>query len=148
MIEVPGEVLAVADGRVLVRTRSAGGGCGRCHESGGCGGAKVGSMFRPEHADFWLDNPIQAGVGDHVLICLAEDVSARAAMLVYLVPVLGIVAGAAIGVLLGGSSAGDGEALGGAFVGLLAGVVVSRRLGGGRGETAEPVLRRPGEYRC
>ena len=76
MIEVPGEVVAVEQGRALVRTRSGGGGCGRCHESGGCGGARIGSMFRPEQADFWLDNPIQADVGDQVLVCLAEEVSA------------------------------------------------------------------------
>ncbi|MCB1916531.1 MAG: SoxR reducing system RseC family protein [Rhodocyclaceae bacterium] len=147
MIEVPGEVLAVEDGRALVRTRGGGGGCGRCHEAGGCGSAKVGSMFRAEHADFWLDNPIQAQVGDPVLICVAEAVSAQAAMLGYLVPVLGIVVGAALGVLLGGSSAGDAEALAGAAVGLLVGVFVSRSLGRGRSE-GEPVLRRAGERTC
>ncbi|MCB1896633.1 MAG: SoxR reducing system RseC family protein [Zoogloeaceae bacterium] len=147
MIEVPGEVVAVEQGRALVRTRSGGGGCGRCHESGGCGGARIGSMFRPEQADFWLDNPIQADVGDQVLVCLAEEVSAQAAMLGYLVPVLGIVVGAVIGVIIGGTSGGDGAALAGALGGLVLGIAASRLIGRSRADV-QPVLRRPGESRC
>ena len=104
-------------------------------------------MFRPEQADFWLDNPIQADVGDQVLVCLAEEVSAQAAMLGYLVPVLGIVVGAVIGVIIGGTSGGDGAALAGALGGLVLGIAASRLIGRSRADV-QPVLRRPGESRC
>jgi len=142
MIEVRGEVVAVDEGRALVRTAASSGGCGRCHEPGGCGSAKIGSMFRSEQAEFWIDNEIEAAVGEKVSICLAEEVSARAALVGYLIPVVGIVLGAAGGVFVGGSGAGDGHALAGAVVGLGAGVLLARLLGRGRDESSGPVLKR------
>lgn len=147
MIEMPGEVVAVDAGRALVRTRAQSG-CGRCNEPGGCGGVQVGSMFRGEHADFWLDNRIDARVGDPVLVCLPEQVTLGAALLGYLVPVVGIVIGAAVGVAVGGAGATDGHALGGALGGLAVGVVVSRALGRSAVSTPEPELRRGGAPRC
>ncbi len=142
MIEVQGEVIAVEGGRALVRTAANSGGCGRCHEPGGCGSAKIGSMFRSEQAEFWLNNAIGAVVGEKVAICLAEEVSAQAALVGYLVPVVGIVLGAAGGVFTGGADAGDGHALAGEVVGLAAGMLLSRLIGRGRDENANPVLKR------
>lgn len=142
MIEVAGEVIALDGGLALVKMSSRAGGCGRCNEPGGCGGTKVGSMFRPETAEFWLANDIDAEVGEAVRICLPEEVSVRAALLCYLVPVLGIVVGAALGVLLGGAQASDLHAVAGAFAGLAAGILVSRGLGRRGGDSPAPVLRR------
>ena len=140
MIEVGGEVIELEGRRALVRTASRSGGCGRCAEPGGCGGAKISNMFQSESADFWLENAIGAGVGDRVLVCLPEDASLNAALWGYMIPVAGIVLGAAIGMFAGGAAASDAHALGGALVGLAAGALVSRALSR-RSATPEPVLR-------
>lgn len=142
MIEVPGEVVELDGAMARVRTRARSGGCGRCDEPGGCGSAKVGSMFRAEHADIWVRNPVEAGIGERVLVCLDEEVSVRAALLGYMIPVVGIVIGAVAGVLVGGTGGGDGAALLGALAGLAAGILTSRSMGRSRPVQAEPILKR------
>lgn len=142
MIEVDAEVVALEDGRALVRTRPRSGGCGRCNEPGGCGAAKISSMFQKESVELWLPNDAGAQVGERVKVCVAEDASLNAALLGYLIPVLGIVLGAGTGVFLGGANASDGHALVGALAGLLAGVLLSRSLGRRSVATPEPVLQR------
>ena len=144
MIEVAGEVLAREGGKALVRTTPRTGGCGRCDAPGGCGGAKITRMFQREAADFWLDNDINAEVGERVRVCIAEDASLNAALLGYMIPVVGIVVGAALGVLLAGADASDGPAVLGALAGLVCGALISRRLGRRPTVSHEPVLRRLG----
>ena len=97
-------------------------------------------MFQAETADFWLDNEIGAAVGERVKVCLPEDASLNAALLGYMIPVLGIVVGAAAGVFAGGAAASDGHAVIGALAGLGMGVLLSRALGR-RSTPPEPVLR-------
>lgn len=142
MIEVPGEVIEIDGSMVRVRTVARSGGCGRCGEPGGCGSAKVGSMFRSEHADIWVSNAVEAALGDRVLVCLEEEASLQAALMGYMIPVVGIVIGAAAGVMLGGASAGDGAALLGALGGLAGGMLVSRWIGRARPAQSEPILKR------
>lgn len=142
MIEVPGEVVELQDGRARVRAAARSGGCGRCNEPGGCGSAKVGSMFRTEHADIWVRNELGVAVGERVLVCLDEGVSMQAALLGYMVPVVGIVLGAAVGVFFAGTASVDGAAVVGALAGLAGGVLVSRWMGRGQPLEAEPTLKR------
>lgn len=147
MIEVAGEVVAVEGERALVRTQVRSG-CGRCSEPGGCGGASGGADGGPRSADFWLANEIDAKVGERVVVCVTEGASLSAAFLGYLVPVLGIVVGAAFAVFAGGANASDSHALVGAFAGLLLGMLISRSLGRRGAGPVEPVLRRPTEDSC
>lgn len=148
MIEVAGEVIAVDGRRALVRTQVRSGGCGRCGEPGGCGGAGSGADGGPRSADFWLENDIDATIGERVLVCVTEDASLSAAFLGYLIPVLGIVLGAGFAVFASGSEASDGHALIGALGGLVLGMLVSRGLGRSGAGPVEPVLRRPTEESC
>ncbi|MCB1890168.1 MAG: SoxR reducing system RseC family protein [Rhodocyclaceae bacterium] len=148
MIEVPGEVIERQDSMVRVRAAARSGGCGRCNEPGGCGSAKVGSMFRAEHADIWVEDRLGVEMGERVLVCLDEGVSMQAALLGYMIPVVGIVIGAAIGVFVGGDASADGAAVVGALAGLGGGVLVSRWMGRGRPVEADPVLKRMGGETC
>lgn len=147
MIEMAAVVLRVEGDRVLVRVAPRAGGCGRCNEPGGCGSAKLANPFAQESAEFWFDNRIKAVEGDRVMLCLPESASLHAALRGYLVPVLGIVAGAAMGVFLAGASASDLHALAGGLLGLAGGVVVSRMMAK-TVDAAEPELRRHGADDC
>lgn len=146
MIEVPGEIVEVAGDRVLVRAKSRGGGCGRCDQPGGCGSAKITGALRSPELDVWLANDIGAAVGDAVLVCMADDAPLRAALIAYMVPVAGIVLGAAAGVVFAGAS--DLHALLGAAAGLLLGLLLGRRLSRGSHQVTEPFLRPRDASQC
>ncbi len=148
MIEVPGEVIERQNDMVRIRAAARSGGCGRCNEPGGCGSAKVGSMFRAEDAEIWVRDRLGVEMGERVLVCLDEGVSMHAALLGYMIPVVGIVVGAILGVVLGGTASPDGAAVVGALAGLGGGILVSRWMGRGRPVDAEPILKRAGGESC
>ncbi len=119
-------VVEVKAGRALVETtRSAScDSCGARHACGCMGGGR--------EARVWAENPLGAGPGEQVVIAVPEGTVLRASVLVYLVPVLALVAGA----LLGNSLApawGLSPDLGAAGLGILAmalAFLASRFLGG------------------
>lgn len=120
------------------------GGCGRCHEPGGCGGGSViGQVFGPRCTIFRVPNTIDAKPGDRVVVRLVDGDMLRAALMVYLLPVALLVAGAFLGLALA-ENAGDGATfLGGALGFLLALVAVVRFQARERGRgRLQPVLRR------
>lgn len=91
------------------------GGCGRCHEKGGCGGQQLTQMFCSGPKTYSVDNHLGALVGERVTIAIAEGSVRRTANLAYGVPLTAAIAGAALGAPLGG----DAGAMLGAGVGLL-----------------------------
>lgn len=100
------------------------GGCGRCHEKGGCGGHHLTQTFCSGPRRYRVENAIGAEVGDMVSVAVAAGTLRRGANLVYGLPVLGLIAGAVVGAAL----AGDAGAMAGSLVGLAgAFLVVSRR---------------------
>ena len=62
------------------------GGCGRCHEPGGCGGQQLTQMFCSTPKTYRVANEIGAGVGDRVTIAIAADSVRRTANLAYVQP--------------------------------------------------------------
>lgn len=91
------------------------GGCGRCHEKGGCGGQHLTQMFCAGPKTYHVDNAIGADIGDRVTIAVAAGSVRHTANLAYGVPLIGCIGGAAIGA----SFAGDGGAIFGAATGLI-----------------------------
>ena len=94
-------------------------GCGRCHEAGGCGSGMLNKSLRPQQLSIYrLPNLVGAAVGDRVIISVPEGSVLRAALLAYLLPVLLLIAGAAVGTVVSDSDliavigAGSGLALG------------------------------------
>lgn len=77
------------------------GGCGRCHEEGGCGGQNLTQMFCSGPKTYRVTNPVGASVGDRVTIAIAAGSVRRTANLAYGVPLAAIIVGAALGTSLG-----------------------------------------------
>ena len=106
-------VREIRDGVALVEVEQ--GGCGRCHEEGGCGGQQLTQVFCSGPRHYSAANDIGAKVGDHVTIAMAAGSVRKSANLAYILPLTAAIAGALIGMPLGG----DPEAMIGAALGLL-----------------------------
>ena len=78
------------------------GGCGRCHEEGGCGGQQLTQMFCKGPKTYLVDNTIGAKVGDRITIAIDVGTVSRAANLAYVLPLTATIAGAVLGTLFGG----------------------------------------------
>lgn len=91
------------------------GGCGRCHEEGGCGGQHLTQMFCSSPKTYRVVNSLDARVGEAVTIAVAAGSIRRTANLVYGIPLLATILGAVLGVRL----SGDVGAMSGAVLGML-----------------------------
>ncbi|WP_303785505.1 SoxR reducing system RseC family protein [Azovibrio restrictus] len=113
-----------------------GGGCGRCHEAGGCGGQQLTRMFCSTPRQYRVRNAVGAKPGDLVSIILPAGALGRYATLAYGLPLLGLIVGALLGDRLGGE---HGALLGGVAGCLAAFLLVRRHAPGSAGKTgAEP----------
>ncbi|KAB2927025.1 MAG: SoxR reducing system RseC family protein [Dechloromonas sp.] len=110
------------------------GGCGRCHEKGGCGGQSLTRMFASGPRKYRVDNQLGATVGERVSIAIAAGSIRRSANLAYGVPLLAAIAGALAGNAVYGDLGGIGGAVGAFFLALF---YVRRRSMSGSGNSAE-----------
>lgn len=115
LITIRGVVRALDGSDALVEVEQ--GGCGRCHEEGGCGGQQLTQMFCGGPKSYRAENTIGAGVGDRVVVATAPGSVRRTANLAYGMPLLGAIGGAFVGMPFGGDA--------GAVVGALAGLIVA-----------------------
>lgn len=88
------------------------GGCGRCHEPGGCGGQNLSRAFCGGPKRYLIDNPLSARVGDRVHVGVEPASVRRAATRAYVVPLLATLAGAAAGSVFGSAFGVVGAAAG------------------------------------
>jgi len=124
MLEEPATIRAVVralDGKDAI-VEVAQGGCGRCHEEGGCGGQHLTQMFCSSPKTYRAENSLGAAIGDSVTIAVAAGSVRRTANLAYGIPLLAIIAGAVFGMQL----AGDTGAMAGAVLGMLVSLVYVR----------------------
>lgn len=113
MLDAAGIVVALDGDYAVVRVDE--GGCGRCHEQGGCGGNSIGKMFCAEPLTFRVLNPKRAAVGEFVTVVSENGLVRRSALIAYGLPLLVLFSGA----ILGGALAGDAGSIFGALFGLL-----------------------------
>lgn len=113
-------VRALDGARALVEVES--GGCGRCHEKGGCGGQHLTQMFCSGPKTYLADNGFGAQVGDSVTVAIAAGAVRQTANLAYGLPLTATI----IGALMGMQLAGDVAAMAGAAIGLALSVVYVR----------------------
>lgn len=127
MIEEQASVVAVADGMAEVATlrRSA---CGSCNAKSGCGTSILAAWFPQRQLTFRLPNQVGARPGDTVVVGLDEARLQRASVLLYGLPLLGLLAGAVIGEAIVGHLAASAElgAVSGGLFGLTAALVFVR----------------------
>lgn len=120
-------VVVQQDSRVTLVQADGASGCSVC-EGKGCGSSKVTQLFCNKPRQFKVDNRINAGVGDQVIVSVAEGTVLRGISLVYLLPLALMFAGAT---LAGGWVEGaqrDGYAAAGALCGLIVGFVLAKWL--------------------
>lgn len=114
-------VVRALEGRDAVVEVEAGG-CGRCHEKGGCGGQQLTQMFCSSPKTYRVDNSLGADIGDRVTVAIASGSVRRTANLAYGVPLTATIIGAALGTPL----AGDTGAILGAGIGLAISLIYVR----------------------
>lgn len=151
MIEEQGVVVALHEDRAEVRIQRRGG-CDGCGASAGCGTALIDRFFGRRSVSLRVRNLVGAQVGDRVVIGVSEGGLLRAALVAYLVPILGLVAGAILGQWLGedgalsSPSAGSGNlsALAGSLLGFILALSWLRRYSARRARRSEldPVILR------
>lgn len=124
MLETRAIVVHKDNNSTLVEASGASG-CSVC-EGKGCGSSKVTQLFCNKPRQFKVDNRINAGVGDEVIVSVVEGAVLRGISLVYLLPLVLMFAGAS---LAGGWVEGhDGYAAAGALSGLVVGFVIAKWL--------------------
>ncbi|MEE9928304.1 SoxR reducing system RseC family protein [Microvirgula aerodenitrificans] len=102
MIETEASVLSVEhDGaHAWVETRPHGS-CGACAGSGGCHSVSISRLFSVGRQHYRVANPVGAQAGDKVIVAVAERALLHGSLLMYLVPVAALFAGASLGALAG-----------------------------------------------
>ena len=76
------------------------GGCGRCHEEGGCGGVSLAQPLCAKPKSLLLPDPIGLAVGDTVRVSIPDQLLSRGITRTYVVPLLLFFAGSITGTLL------------------------------------------------
>ena len=125
MLETRAIVVQIDGQHALVQANQ-GNGCGQCNGKG-CGTGKLSQLFCSKPRQFQVDNPINASVGDEVIVSVMDGAVLRGIGLVYLLPLALLVAGAMLGNLSAAQAEQrDGFAAAGAVIGLIGGFVLSR----------------------
>lgn len=104
------------------------GGCGHCDSEGGCGSGTLSKLFCSNKTrQFVVRNEARARVGDEVNVSIPDGVLLNGAMKMYVLPLLLMLAGGAVGVFFSGAVASqDAFAVAGALVGLMLGFLAAR----------------------
>ncbi|MDD2720018.1 MAG: SoxR reducing system RseC family protein [Gallionella sp.] len=121
MLETRVVVVQLLNEEFALVQASQGGGCGQCSGKG-CGASKLSQVFCSKPRQFRVVNGIAAVVGDEVIVSLVEGTVLQGIGLVYLLPLLMLLVGAALaGYVAPHADQHDGYAAFGALFGLIAG---------------------------
>ncbi len=125
MLETRAIIMQIKGQYALVQANQ-GNGCEQCNGKG-CGTGKLSQLFCSKPRQFQVDNPINANVGDEVVISVADGAVLRGIGLVYLLPLLLLVMGAMLGsILVVQPEQRDGYEATGALLGLTVGFVIAK----------------------
>lgn len=119
--------------------------CGLCGQTRGCGVSLWGRLLGHRNNVFHADNRINARVGDSVVVGVDEKALLASSLAVYGVPLLALLAGAALGgVMTPVALAADIRSVAGAVTGLVLGLLWLKGHAAGRGLNARyrPVVLR------
>lgn len=100
MIESPARVVRASADQAWV-VSEAPTSCGACGGRG-CGSSMYARMLHPKESEFAVDNPIGAQPGEAVIVGLPDGALLSAAWASYLLPLILILVGAALGQSIGG----------------------------------------------
>lgn len=101
--------------------------CAICGQTRGCGVSIWGRLFGHQSARFYLQNSLQAQVGDHIIIGVAEGAVMMGAWIAYGLPLLLLLLGAIVGtMMISWSAASDINTIIGAALGLMISLLIQR----------------------
>jgi len=119
-------IIVQTDGHYAQVQVSQADGCEQCNGKG-CGTGKLSQLFCSKPRQFLVDNPINASIGDQVIISVAEGAVLRGISLVYLLPLILLLMGAVIGNSLAEQAEQrDSYSAVGALLGMVAGFVIAK----------------------
>lgn len=102
MLESKALVVKIEQGATYVEAE-AGGSCGSGHcSTSACSTAALTRIFSQQPKALRVNNPINAQVGEQVMLGLEEGAFLKSAMLAYLFPLVALILGALIGLWLAG----------------------------------------------
>lgn len=131
MLETRAIVVQILKGQAMVQANR-GNGCEQCNGKG-CGTGKLSQLFCSKPRLFQVENPINAGVGDQVIISVAEGAVLRGIGVVYLLPLILLLGGAMLGNLWAAQAGQrDAYAAAGALLGLIVGFLSARWVSSGQ----------------
>jgi len=96
MIQTRAVIIRLEGDDALVESTQ-GGGCGSCDSENGCGSGKLSQLFCSEPRRFRVRNEANAQVGTLVQVNLPEGVLLQSALLMYILPLVLLMAGALAG---------------------------------------------------
>jgi sigma-E factor negative regulatory protein RseC len=131
---VRGTVRGVDGSKAFVEVEQ--GGCGRCHEEGGCGGQPLTRMFCSGANVYRVDNAVRAGIGDRVEIAVKPGSLRRSANRAYLFPLAAGIGGGALGMAVGG----DPLSIAGFLLGVAAAFLALRHYAGAGNPSSRPYI--------
>ena len=145
MIEQQARVVQVSDGiaEIVTRRQTA---CGACDARSGCGTSLIAAWFPERHLTLHLRNSVNARAGDEVIVGLDEAMLQRGSLLLYALPLAGLLLGAVVGERLFGALGLSAElgAVASGLMGLIAALAyvrVSTSGPRGRGDSGVRLLR-------
>lgn len=124
LIEQEATVVRVHAGRVVLEARRRSS-CSACSNSAGCGTSLIAELLGEGSTRLELTDTLGLAQGERVLVGISQGALNLASVLVYLAPLVALIATAVVIKELGGSDAS--AALGG-LAGLVAALVVAQRL--------------------
>ena len=118
MLTEPARVLR-REGRRIELELQRGSACGHCELSEGCGTGALGRLLGHRVRTLTIETDRGCQPGDEVLLALPEAALVRSSLLLYGLPLLGLLCGAALAIMMGFSEA---LVVSGAVLGLFAGL--------------------------
>lgn len=83
---------------VLVRLQfELSGGCGRCHETGGCGGVSIAQPLCSKPKTLLVPDRLGVQIGDKVLVAIPDRMLSQGVTRAYMIPLLLLFAGSILG---------------------------------------------------
>lgn len=141
-IEERARVLRAEHGTAWLHCESQAG-CQRCAEGRGCGGGVFARLLKRRLEEMPVENTLGVAAGDAVLVGLEPAAVQNAALMMYGLPLAGLLSGAVFGSMLG-EAGQDAGAMLGAALGFVVGFGLARWLSQRLGHDARyrPVLLR------
>ena len=89
MIEEQAQVIEIKGDKLVLQTQRQSA-CGSCSASKGCGTSLLSKVTGRKFSCFLAENPVNAKVGDTVVIAIPEVALLKGSLVIYIIPILGM----------------------------------------------------------